>query len=390
LRHNIFNLTLASKTGGKKISESIDFSQKYDLFVESVQERWSKGETVELVTKSGGKILLADISRNNYLIFNHPGSDRPVLVSKPRLSELSSEIADLSEVNNIDKHFRSIIGGMDSTAYWASLNAIRNFQHRSEPETITNKDIKYEDKKTAVLNYTLKFDDAASLNSDKFVLIIDEINRGNIAQIFGELITLIEEDKRKGCKNEIPVTLPYSTESFTVAPNLYIIGTMNTADRSVEALDTALRRRFSFVEMEPLSDKLEEDVEGINLKLMLQTINDRLEILLDKDHTIGHAWLMDVNNFPRLRQKYENKIFPLLKEFFYNEFEKIGLVLSENFFISNNSKPVELSKFKAGAEIAAEHKNKKILKFKPINELTIEDFISIYKPSNNTVENRDQ
>jgi 5-methylcytosine-specific restriction endonuclease McrBC GTP-binding regulatory subunit McrB len=277
---------------------------------------------------------------------------------------------------------------MDSTAYWASLNAIRNFKLQTKQEAITEKDIDYEDKKSAVSNYTLAADGAVPLNSAKFVIIIDEINRGNIAQIFGELITLIEEDKRKGCKNEIAVTLPYSTELFTVAPNLYIIGTMNTADRSVEALDTALRRRFSFVEMEPLSDKLEEDVEGINLKLMLQTINDRLEILLDKDHTIGHAWLMDVYNFPRLRQKYENKIFPLLKEFFYNEYEKIGLVLSENFFISNNSKPVELSKFKAGAEIAAEHKNKKILKFKPIKELAKEDFISIYKPSNNTVENQ--
>jgi 5-methylcytosine-specific restriction endonuclease McrBC GTP-binding regulatory subunit McrB len=376
----IYNL--ASKAGSKRISESIDFSEKYDLFVESVQERWSNGETVELETKSGGKIMLADVSRNNYLIFNHPGSDRPVLVSKPRLAELSSEIENLSEVNNIDKHFRSIIGGMDSTAYWASLNALRNFRLQPVLNPTSDHDIKYDDKKSAILNFVLDANNYIPTDSDRFVLIIDEINRGNIAQIFGELITLIEEDKRKGGKNEIAVTLPYSGESFTVAPNLYIIGTMNTADRSVEALDTALRRRFSFVKMEPLSEKLIENLGGINLKLMLDAINDRLEILLDKDHTIGHAWLMNIQNLEGLRNKFGNKILPLLHEFFYNETEKIGLVLSENFFIDPKERKTELSKFKPGAEIAAEHKNKRILQLKPFNDLTKEDFISIYEIEN--------
>ena len=112
---------------------------------------------------------------------------------------------------------------------------------------------------------------------------------------------------------------------------------------------------------------------------MLETINARLEILLDKDHTIGHAWLMDVIDIIGLRQKFENKIIPLLKEFFYNEIEKIGLVLGEVFFVSDTSKKIELSKFKPAAEIATEYKNKIVSKLRPIKELSKEDFISIYK-----------
>lgn len=127
--------------------------------------------------------------------------------------------------------------------------------------------------------------------SKKYVLIIDEINRGNVANIFGELITLIEKDKRWGNDEQLEVTLPYSGGEFTVPPNLYIIGTMNTADRSVEALDTALRRRFSFIEMPPLYDlkEIQTEIFGIKLSELLKTINRRIEKLLDKDHLIGHS-----------------------------------------------------------------------------------------------------
>jgi hypothetical protein len=167
-----------------------------------------------------------------------------------------------------------------------------------------------------------------------FVLIIDEINRGNVSQIFGELITLIEEDKRLGNDEALEVTLPYSKEKFGVPPNLYIIGTMNTADRSVEALDTALRRRFSFEEMPPNYDLPElghEVASDVSASKLLQTINNRIEKLLDKDHLIGHSFFMKVSSAKELMAVFYDKIIPLLQEYFYGDYGKIGLVLGRGF-----------------------------------------------------------
>ena len=176
------------------------------------------------------------------------------------------------------------------------------------------------------------------LSSEKYVLVVDEINRGNVSSIFGELITLLEEDKRKGNKEELEVTLPYSKEPFSIPNNLHIIGTMNTADRSVEALDTALRRRFSFVEMMPDVSLLEsKEINGINLKDVLSTINNRIEILIDRDHTIGHSYLMNINNSKELKLAFKDKIVPLLQEYFYGDYGKIGLVLG-NGFVKSHSK----------------------------------------------------
>ena len=208
----------------------------------------------------------------------------------------------------------------------------------SETQIGSSGEVRYEIKPGAFLRLC----DRARMNpSRQYAMVIDEINRGNISKIFGELITLVEVDKREGAMYPVAVTLPYSGERFSVPSNVDVIGTMNTADRSLALVDTALRRRFEFIELMPKPSVLAGVIVShngvdINIEKILSVLNNRIEALYDRDHTVGHAYftrlkgMEDADRFNELKTVFRNKIIPLLEEYFFEDWQKIRLVLGDN------------------------------------------------------------
>lgn len=213
----------------------------------------------------------------------------------------------------------------------------------------------------------------SKVKSTNYVLIIDEINRGNISRIFGELITLLEPDKRKGGTDAREVILPYSKIPFSVPSNLYVLGTMNTADKSLTQLDLALRRRFDFIELLPKPELLDGiTVHGIAVSVILTVINQRIEVLLDREHTIGHSYFWSLKDLDSDAEKeielgniFKRRIIPLLQEYFFSDWERIGWVLNdpakdfEDRFIQNekiNSTMNQLFPSKVLSQITADRR----------------------------------
>lgn len=299
--------------------EDIDFNTLHSSFIKHVKDQLkSLNKTYFVPLKLNGKFLEIINVIDDYIVTKGNDSENEVKIEKEKLRLLFNKYESINDIKNINDDIRSVGTGLGwSSNYYGVFKELKKFQH----------------------TYS---------NSKPVVLIIDEINRGNVSAIFGELITLIEEDKRKGGNEEIEVVLPYSKEPFSVPDNLYIIGTMNTADRSVEALDSALRRRFSFEEIAPKPDLISEkgdlkDVNGIitefniNLSEILTVINRRIEKLIDKDHKIGHSYFLSISNVQDLKNVFQKNIIPLLQEYFFGDFGKIGLVIGSGFYISKEN-----------------------------------------------------
>lgn len=318
----IVDRMVASRTDPREES-SYSFDDGWNELIELSNEQIEAGKEYKLsiLTPEMGMMVTEITSNGNLNLKPSKGSGKEYLVSYTRSKKLQQAFPNLSVVKNIDKEFRAVIGGMNSTAYWSVLNFINN--------KIASKGNKRNKSTTSeVLPH---------------VLIIDEINRGNVSAIFGELITLIEESKREGKEESLEVTLPYSKEKFIVPENLYIIGTMNTADRSVETIDTALRRRFVFEEMLPNYQlpEIQQQVFGYPAAEILKKINDRIEKLIDRDHCIGHAYFIGKDETTIVESFYKN-IIPLLQEYFFGDYGKIGLVLGKGFV---EKKPIESNLF---------------------------------------------
>lgn len=262
----------------------------------------------------------------NQFILENKNIEKPLILETPSGSEFGIKFNSKNNIKiytgeNFDKNTVGVI-----TKEYLQEEIFKNGR-KCYVEAILN----YLNEKYQLNSYSIK-------NNEPYILIIDEINRGDVSKIFGELITLIEEDKRLDNKYQMETTLPYSKEQFGVPNNLYIIGTMNTADRSIALLDTALRRRFDFEEIMPRPELLAgKVVAGINLEQLLKRINQRVTEKYDRDHQIGHSYLMGVETEKDLERAYKNRILPLLNEYFYNDTKTVSQILncSENELQNN-------------------------------------------------------
>jgi len=388
---------------GQIIFTTFHQSMSYEDFIEGIKPGVNDKQKVIYEVVPGIFKMIANIARDNWLDA-HQGKIQQLSFEDAfsRLKEEWFENQDLKFPMKREGYDFTIIGftklsiqfkkASGGTGHTLSISTLREYFYNRREVRPTGVGIYY----PPVLEKLKSFQPELKVEKKlkNYVLIIDEINRGNVPQIFGELITMIEDDKRLGNPEALEVMLPYSKEKFGVPPNLYIIGTMNTADRSVEALDAALRRRFYFEEMMPKPELIRPSVilqrlwikytdlewkdpnwlqvendyltfhgakiidrkkyeelenetdivnyqsvfdniivyDGLNLELILTTINKRIEKLLDKDHQIGHSYFMSVVNLDDLRSSFQNKIIPLLQEYFFGDYGKIGLILGKGFF----------------------------------------------------------
>lgn len=324
-------------------------SFSYEDFVEGIRAESDEDGSLNYLVKDGVFKEICDIASNQNLIqsnieevvqeFCNEISENPLqLKTKTGLTfEITYEGGKTLKCFLLESENKGIYGlSLDTIKKLLSGIEIKKYGMPSYIKPIVN-----------LLSSKIKFSETIEkYESDKpYVVIIDEINRGNISRIFGELITLIEDSKRAGAKEELSVTLPYSKQEFTIPNNVYIIGTMNSSDRSLTGLDIALRRRFTFIEMPPQPKLLEGVyVDGIDIKQLLTVINQRIEVLLDRDHCIGHANFMHLKEQPTLNNLsaiFKQKIIPQLQEYFFDDWAKINLVLNGNGML--HSKPIEKS-----------------------------------------------
>jgi hypothetical protein len=327
------------------------FDNLYDAFIIHVEELIQKNAPPVYKTILGRDVEIKEINRNDSIIARAKGSiaKTSAPLTKENIQKLYDRFQSIDEIKDLEQIRDTVQITPRITEFYAVFSGFKEFEKSFTPSPDTVQDSESID----VFEIQKKFDagvynEAMSTFGDKsnsVVFVIDEINRGNISQIFGELITLIEDDKRAGHPEALEAKLPYSKRYFSVPANLYIVGTMNTADRSVETLDTALRRRFAFEEKMPEPKMLTQSVKGISLQDLLGKINERIELLLDRDHTIGHSYLINVKDEIALRLAFRNKILPLLQEYFYGDYGKIGLVLGSGFVAESKPKNTAFAKF---------------------------------------------
>ncbi|ECO1922045.1 AAA domain-containing protein [Campylobacter jejuni] len=327
----------------KENSKEVEYEIKDGIFKELCKKALDNYK-VSLLTQE--EFVKSEDLENKIEIFLDELVDQQKFIEKIqsggfKLEEYNEKYRIITDDTNANLYlnleiFKTLLENKDKIINGRSIKQILNNKHRRQIDSYYFQLVKLF--KEREQDYKVDNNPSEKPELKPYIIIIDEINRGNVSKIFGELITLIEPSKRIGEKEELKVTLPYSGEKFGVPKNVYIIGTMNTADRSITSLDTALRRRFEFIEMMPDVSKLSMDCEGINLQELLKAINTCIEYLLDREKTIGHAFFIGVENLNDLKSIFQNKIIPLLQEYFYNDYALINEVLNDNGMIFEDKK----------------------------------------------------
>jgi len=321
------------------------FDELYDAFVEHLKDEMLQNKYPEFRTITGRAIKVIRVNRNDSIVTESINANRKregPPKTKENFHKLYDRFTRIEQITTLDQIQEVIQIQPGISGFYAVFKGLKEFEKSLGGTVISEEEKELQLSEAEIIKQfeTGVYDQAArsmGREAKPVVLIIDEINRGNISAILGELITLLEPDKRFGAEEELKVHLTYSKTEFYVPLNLYLIGTMNTADRSVEALDTALRRRFQFESILPkpeiLINTAGEDIviQTISLKSLLQKLNNRIAYLTDEDHQIGHAYFMHVQNPNDLKAVFAKNIMPLLKEYFYNDFGKIRLVLGNGF-----------------------------------------------------------
>lgn len=308
------------------IDKTTDINEIYLDFIESIK----KVDNPEYDTITGAKVFVYKINDNNNFEFRHSESTRTYIVSSTRLLKLFEFYPDINMIKNLNNDIRGALGGCNATVYWVALKEFIKFYNNYKsvskvlPEDGVDDldDVTYERKKSLLSTVELSELRTVSTESvNSYVIIIDEINRANISRVFGELITLIEKDKRSHGQVPLSSTLP-SREDFIVPSNLYIIGTMNTADKSIALLDIALRRRFFFEPMYPLYEIEGTEIFDVDI---LQNINKQIIEKKGYDFQIGHSYFM--NSDISIKERMNNSVIPLLLEYFMNDEAEVRRIL---------------------------------------------------------------
>lgn len=302
----------------------LDFKQLIDKFI----EEYPIGSKLYTSTKNA-EFIISKYTKNSARITPANGDYTYSITFRYLEDAYNKNMKTQNEISKIE----GVASGL-SCYYYAIYQELLKIKEDNKPQENIKYDINSIDDENKFQLVKEYYENKISLkdiiNSNAYILIIDEINRGNISKIFGELITLIEENKREN----LTVTLPYSQESFTVPKNLHVIGTMNTSDRSIASVDIALRRRFKFVEMMPNENLVpDRKVFDINLRDIFKKLNNRISVLLDRDHQIGHSYFMPLENSKRIDEDFKDiwfdNILPLLNEYFYNDWEKLCAILGK-------------------------------------------------------------